>query len=125
MPPEKMSDPQPIVPIEVTVIQGTGDRAPLASGLISTPADQPNIVVNVISPLVAILIRFLNTYLTTLVGLISAGMVTDIIPATDFVALVIACGKLSFAGAGLDALKNLVTIFGKLEGKFPLLTGNV
>jgi hypothetical protein len=31
----------------------------------------------------------------------------------------------ALAPAAIDLGKNLITIFGKLEGKYPLLTGNV
>jgi hypothetical protein len=131
MPPEdtsKTSPTAPIPPIPVTVV-GTATRgggAPLTTGTTATtPDQQPNLAITVIKPIVAIGVRFLNGYLTMLVGLVSAGMATNIIPAAGFVSLVAACAKLSFAGAGLGALKDCVTIFGRLEGKFPLATGSV
>ena len=80
-----------------------------------------------ISPIkiAAISIRFINSYLTMLVGLVGAGMVSNIIPAHDFIQLVQSCAKLSLAGAGFSFLKDLVTVFGNLEKKYPLLTGNI
>lgn len=120
------TEPVQIPPVEVTVI-GTGTGAsPLTTGTTgTTPDHQPNILVTVISPLMAILIRFANAYLTMLVGLITAGMATNIIPASDFLHLVKACAQLSVAGAGLGLLKDLVTVFGGLERKYPLATGSV
>lgn len=126
----KQTDPSPLPPVSVTVIgQGgvTGGPAPMRSGTIATTpaAHQPNLLITVISPLLAILIRFLNTYLTILVGLVAAGMTSDAIPSTDFLHLLLTCAGLSVAGAGMGLLKDLVTVFGRLESKFPLLTGNV
>ena len=126
----KTTDPTPLAPVAVTVI-GTGPVSggpdPLATGDVATTpsSNQPNLRVVVIGPLVAIMIRFLNTYLTVLVGLVGAGLTSDIIPANDFMHLVMRCAQLSFAGAGFGLLKDFATVFGKLEGKYPLLTGNV
>ena len=111
--------------INVALIN-TGDGETLTSGMKArTVAGQPNLVLTVVTPLAAILIRFGNNYLTMLVGLISAGMISDVLPAMEFWSLVRACAQLSIAGAGLNALKDIVTIFGKLEGRFPLSTGSV
>lgn len=130
MPPVKTTEPADLHPVAVTVI-GTGSAVagpnPIETGTVATTpaAHQPNLVVQVISPLMAILIRFVNAYLTILVGLVAAGMTSDVIPYSDFGSLVWKCAGLSVAGAGLGFLKDLVTIFGRLEGKYPLLTGNV
>ena len=126
---EKTTESQPLAPIAVTVV-GTGSGKALdmpGVGLVATtPAEhQPNVLVNVISPVVALSIRFANMYLTILVGLVAAGMTSDAIPYTDFASLVWKCAGLSVAGAGLDLGKNLITIFGRLESRYPLLTGNV
>lgn len=127
---EKVTESTELRPVAVTVI-GTGPvaagPAPLQTGVVATtPAQhQPNLLVTVVSPLMAIAVRFVNNYLTILVGLIAAGMTSDVIPSADFASLVLKCAGLSVAGAGLGLLKDLVTIFGKLEGKYPLLTGNV
>lgn len=111
--------------VKVALI-GTGDGTmPEHGTVVETAEDQSNLVVVIVQPLVAILIRFANAYLITLVGLVTGGMATDIIPAADFAALVVSCAKLSLAGAGLGLLKDLVTIFGKLEQKYPLLTGSI
>lgn len=108
-------------PLAVTVIADE----PVKEIKVDTPDHLPDVIIKVVSPIAALLVRFINNYLTMLVSLVSAGMATDIIPAADFIHLVIACAKLSLATAGLALLKDLVTIFGKLEGKFPLLTGSV
>lgn len=106
----------PETPIVATMV-GTGD----GSRTIQTPAGQPDIIVNVIGPALGLSVRFANIYVTTIVGLLGAGMTTDVIPATDFKDLLWKCATLSVSAASLDFLKNLVTIFGRLEQKFPLL----
>lgn len=122
---DKMSSAEPMGPLQVTVI-GTGDANKIDSGTVgTTPKGEPNMIVTVINPVVAILVRFGNAFLTILSGLIAAEMVTNVIPYTDFGSLVIACAKLSVSGAGVGLIKDLVTVFGRLEHKFPLLTGSV
>lgn len=124
---EEKTEVTEIQPVKVTVVgMGTGAGTPLVSGVTAvTPDHLPNVVLKVISPVMAIAIRFINSFLVMLVSLVGAGMTTNIIPASDFLSLVLSCAKLSVAAAGFAALKDLVTIFGKLEGKYPLLTGSV
>lgn len=124
---QKMTESRPVEPVVATVI-GTGDSSRLPNGTIAeTPGRaQPNVVVKVIPPLAAIAVRFANAYLTTLVGLITAGLVgKDAIPSTDFAHLVLTCAGLSLAGPIVDMLKNLITVLGRLEGRYPLWTGSV
>lgn len=112
-------------PVVVATVDTTGGKLPERAYAETPGTATPNVIVQVVGPALAIFIRFINTYLTTLVGLVAAGMTSDIIPASDFVSLVWKCAQLSIAGAGLGLLKDLVTIFGKLETKYPLWTGNV
>ena len=111
----------------VTIIgTGTGDGTPLSTGVTAqTPDHLPNLVVRVVSPLMAILVRFVNTYLTFVVGTVTAGMTSDLLPYHDFYTLLVFAAKLGISGAVLGLLKDCVTIFGKLEGKFPLGTGSI
>ena len=115
--------------VGVTVIAIPGGSVPPTprseTSTAHTAAHMPDLVVTVISPLVAITIRCLNTYLTVLVGLVAAGMTSDALPSRDFAELVWKCAGLSFAGAGLGLLKDCVTIFGRLESKYPLMTGSI
>jgi len=123
---EKTTLSRPVEPVTVAII-GTGDGGKLPTGTEAVTPGQhaPNIVVQVVGPLLAITIRFVNAYLTAISGLILAGMATQIIPARDFVDLVWKCAGLSVAGAGLEQIKDLITVFGGLEKKFPLATGSV
>lgn len=117
----------PIPPPVVIAAVDTSSHAEMPQHLVAeTPGTAPNVVVQFVGPVMAILIRLINNYLTMLVGLIAAGTADGkLIPATDFVDMVLKCAQLAVAGAGLAFLKDLVTIFGKLESKYPLWTGNV
>jgi hypothetical protein len=113
-------------PVPVTVI-GTGDGL-VQGAKATTPPDQPNIVVNVVQPIVAIAVRCAYLFVTTLVGLLVAGMTPDgakLLYTSDFWHLLITCANLSIPVAGLGFLKDLVTVLGKLEGRYPLLTGGI
>lgn len=123
-----------IEPIQIAMVgtigtgsgTGTGAGHPITDGtVITTPDHMPNIVARVITPLAAILIRFANAYVTALIGLVTVGLTSDALPASDFAHLVIRCAGLSLAGPGVALMKDLVTILGNLEKKYPLLTGNV
>lgn len=115
-------------PIKVAIIDGTGDGgvAPLQSGtLLKTPDHQPNIIIKVVTPIAAIAVRFVNTFLTSLLGILTGAMATDVIQANDFMHLVYKCAGLAVAGACIGLLKDLITVFGKLEGRWPLATGSI
>lgn len=119
----------PIEPIRVALIgtdTGTGDGSPMRSGqVLVTPDHQPNLVIRVVTPIVALSIRFANAYLTALVGLVLAGMTTDALGTQDFTHLVVKCASLSLAGPAVALAKDLITILSGLERKFPLATGSV
>lgn len=108
-----------VAPIQALII-GTGDGGSTQQ-VVHTPAGQPNIVVTYITPLVALFVRFVDTFLTVLVATMTAGMTTSIIPAHDFFDLLCKCASLSVAGAVLGLLKDLLTVFTSLKQKFPLL----
>lgn len=106
-----------------------GGVAPTPSGTLAvTPEGQPDLIVNVVTPAVAILVRFVNSFLTSFVGLITAagiGVAGAAIPGADFGTVVQGAALASLAIAGVETLKNIVTIFGRLEGKYPLATGSI
>lgn len=126
-----MSEPKttvsrPVEPVVVTVI-GTGDGSRLADGTIATTVGlhEPNVIVTVIGPVLALSIRFANAYVTAMLGLLTVGLTTHALGAQDFLHLAIKCASLSLAGPTVALAKDVVTILGKLEQKFPLLTGSV
>ena len=110
--------------VPVTVIDN-GAAKQLEAGVVVTDGEQPNIVVKIVSPLMAIAVRFAHTLGTLMIGIISAGMVSDVLPVDQFSDLFWMSLKLSVSGAAVGAIKDVITILGKLEGKYPLLTGGV
>jgi hypothetical protein len=105
-------------PITVAVIDtGTGST-PLAAGIARTEGTQPNLRVKIVTPLMAISVRFANTFLVTFMGIIGP---SAYLFGLDIKKVVL----LALSAAILDCGKNLITVFGRLESKFPLATGNV
>jgi len=119
-------------PLKVTLIADTGDGgipSHMHDQTVVTPGSAtPNLVVQVVPVALALVVRFGNAYVTTLVGIASAMMTPygqDMIPSGDFADVLSKAALLAISGPTVALLKDLVTIFGKLEGKFPLMTGNV
>lgn len=119
-----------IPPVAATIIgMPLQSGAPLQNGTVAVTEDHhPNVVMRVVTPVVAIAVRFVNLYLTTLVGLLVAAMTPiggKLLYSRDFWHMVLLCSSLSFPGAFLGLLKDLITVFGRLEGKYPLGTGSI
>ena len=111
-------------PVSVTVL-GTGDGL-VKGAKATTPPDQPNIVLNVVQPLVAIAVRFGNVFCVSLSGSLAAGgMTSTIIPHAYFGQMVKPAIILAACIAGMGLVKDLGTVFMGLEKRFPLLTGSV
>lgn len=126
---EKTTVSRPVEPIKIAVA-AVGDATKLATGTeaITVGSHEPNIVVTVVQPLLAISIRFVNVFLVQFVGLLVAGMTPAggrLLYTGDFAHLLLVCASLALPGAGLNFFKDLVTVFGRLEQKYPLLTGSV
>ena len=126
---DKTTLSRPVEPVQVAVID-TGDVKRLSSGAeaVTQGAHTPNLVVTVVGPARAIAIRFVNTFLAQFVGLIVAGMTpagSKLLYTGDFVHLTVVCASLALPGAALSFFKDCLTIFGRLEQKFPLMTGSV
>lgn len=92
-----------------------------------TPAGTPNIAVHVIGPAVALLVRFAHLFGLTWLALMALGGMTgqEILPWTDLSQLATKCAYAASITAGMGAAKDIVTLLGKLEQRFPFLTGNV
>ena len=111
---------QPTPPVQVAVIgtSGTGD-----GGLIGVTAVTPDLLPNlsvtkVVAPLMAILVRAGNTFFAALSGTVTANAFMHY---GDFRMQVI----IALTATGVGVVKDCATIFGKLEGKYPLLTGSI
>lgn len=115
-----------IPPVTVTVIK---DKETLPSGtVIPMPGDHPNIIQNVVTPFVAILVRAINLFLITLSGLITGGLTpagSKLLGAPDFYHLILISAGFAVAPVGVGLIKDLITVFGKLEQKYPLGTGSI
>ena len=128
-----MSEIKP--PVPVTLI-GTSDNGlvPTTDRMVAhtVPSDQPNLYVKVITPILAIGIRALNLFLLTFSAVLSAeGLAatgfdpTNVIKIADFKQAVMVAAWLGFLSAFVGTVKNLITVFGQLEGKYPLASGSI
>jgi hypothetical protein len=132
---ELKTETLPIEPMKIAVVSGTGTGDggnPITSGTVATtPEHHPNLIITVVGPVMALVVRFINTFLTGWVGLLSGAPIIDkvagmqIFEFNDLGDLVTKSAIAALAPAVIGLGKDLITIFGKLEGKYPLLTGNV
>jgi hypothetical protein len=127
-------EPLPIEPVRVAIIggtgsgsTGTGDGAPIPSGtVLKTPDHQPNVVVQVVTPIVAVAVRAGNTFCVSVVATLTAGGLTgSVLPHADMAGLLRSAVILAASIAGVGALKDIATIFSGLEKRFPLASGSV
>jgi len=117
----KMSEPEPMAPMQATVISsGTGDGS-IVKQVIETPAGQPNIIIRVISPLFALSIRFAETFLTAFMGGTGLDTITTWAQIVDLKVSVETIFYLALATAALGLGKDLIVILGRLKQKYPLL----
>lgn len=122
---DKTTQSRSLAPVTVTAVT-TGDASRLADVVIETPGPhQPNLIVQAIPPVVALVVRFAKTFTIAWLGIVTGAMSSTILPFTDFQDLALKACSLSVAGAVIGLGKDLITIFGRLEQKYPLLTGNV
>jgi len=120
------------LPVTISLV-GTGTTegggvAPTPSGTIATtPGTQPNLIINVITPVVAILVRAINLFLVTFSGVITlAGVGGDkVLPVQDVQSALAVAAWAGVSAAGVGTVKNLITVFGRLEGKYPLASGSI
>jgi hypothetical protein len=125
-----LEDMQDLTALKVTMI-GTGDgtTSPEHGTVATTPGRAPNLVVIVVRPVVAVLVRFAHAYVAGLVALLAAIPATQgtgvAVPFTDFLDLLAKSSTLALAGPCLEALRDVVTLFSRLKDKYPLMSGNV
>jgi hypothetical protein len=122
----KTTEPRPVEPVKIAMV-GTGDGSRLPTGTIATTEGEhePNLIVKVVTPALAIAVRALNTFFTVMSGAVSGIGVTNVIPFSDFTDLLRKAAVVAVFAVLIGVIKDCATIFGRLEGKFPLLTGNV
>lgn len=115
------------LPIKVAVVAGSGTSTGDGRILVTTPGHGPDWLVKVISPAQAIAVRFVNTFGVQFIGLVTAAMTPvggHLLYTRDFLHMAVTCASLALPGALLGLAKDIFTVFGKLEGKYPLLTGS-
>jgi hypothetical protein len=111
-----MSDPS--VPQNTLVISDSG----MASGrVLRTPEGRRDLALLVITPLMAILVRALKTFLQTWIALMGASLTTDLIPARDFFHRAAICASLAVAASVMSVATNVSGLLTALGEKFPLL----
>ncbi len=116
---------EPIPPVPVTVISD-GASPSLAGTIATTPGAQPNLLVNVVTPIVAITVRFLNAFCVALSGaLVAGGLGQTVLPHGSLVDIVKPSIILALTIAGVGFIKDCATVFSGLEKKFPLASGSV
>lgn len=126
IPASKESAPQPIAPVVVTVI-GTGTTAaaaPLTTGTVgSTPDHQPNLVVQVVTPVAVIAVRSARAFFQVLAASVTgiqAGLLSSVVTPGDFWHTLHAGVVLASCAAVVCAIQNSAELFTKLAEKFPL-----
>lgn len=125
MPDEKLT---PLEPVHVTVVGGTGDGSATKQTLL-TPAGQPNIVATFIPTATALIVRWIDAFLTTFLAISGIGAAISIDAIRNLVPTHTALGGAvmeealfyAFVTATFGLLKDLTVIVGKLKAKFPLL----
>ncbi len=117
-----------IAPIAVTVMGGTGS-GDSSQRMIVTPAGQPNIIATFIPTATALLVRWIDTFLTTFLAISGVGAAISIDAIKNLVPSHAALGGqvmeeaifYALVTATFGSLKDLTVIVGKLKAKFPLL----
>lgn len=106
--------------VTAVVVGGTGNGETKTQNVV-TPAGQPDIKVVVVPTALALLVRFFDTFLTVVVGVLGVGGVTDVIPFTDFRDLLYKGAVTGFVAGSVGLIKDLAAVVGKLKQRFPLL----
>lgn len=120
---EKTTQSRPVEPMQVTII-GTGDgsRLPTGTEAKTEGEHQPNVVMNVVTPIMAMLVRGTKAFMVSWLGIMPVAGMTGIIPFTTFWDLTIKAAGLS-VGVGVMASGNMfLEILTKLDQKFPTWT---
>ena len=118
-------------PVQISIVGGTGSGGDVSNTppkmMAETASGQPDFVVNIIRPSLAIFVRFIHLFLTTFVGALTAAGIggENLLGATDFQGVVQHGALMALSVGGTGFLKDLVTVFSRLEGKYPLMTGSI
>ncbi len=119
--------PEP-APISVTVVGGTGSGDSTQQMLV-TPAGQPNVIATFIPTATALLVRWIDTFLTTFLAIsgigaaISIDAIKNLVPTHTAIGGAVMEEAIFYAlvTATFGSLKDLTVIVSKLKNKYPLL----
>ena len=127
MPDDKSVDTKPVtISIVGTGTGQGGGQAPTPDGTIAeTPKGQPNLRINVITPALALFIRAAHLFLVTFSGLLTADQLVLDLFDSQGMGPVIGAARAALAVVSAGFIKDLITIFSRLEGKHPLATGSI
>jgi hypothetical protein len=130
--PDPIPPPVPVVSASVeptppatgpVIVTLAANRAP-AGMTAATAVGHPDVIIKVVQPLMIITVRAARVFLQTLMGLLTAGTVAPkALPAADFAHLLLLCASLSVAPAAYCIGQNALELLGKLDQKYPTLSG--
>lgn len=120
---------QPMIePVHVTVLGGTGSGEATTRELV-TPAGQPNVIATFIPTATALVVRWIDAFLTTFLAISGVGAAISIEAIRNLVPTHSALGGAvmeeaifyAFVTATFGMIKDLTVIVGKLKARYPLL----
>ncbi len=110
------------MPEELVVVR-TNDMT-IPSGLVGiTPNTHKNVLIQVINPLTTMLVRALKVFIQSIVFLMPAVSVTNLLPASDFGHRLFVASSLSIGIAGMSILNSFLEILTDWDKKHPTLVG--
>lgn len=84
-----------------------------------TAVHLPDVLVRTVTPLAAIFVRTARVYVQSLLGLLTGGAITGMLPAHDFLTLLRLSAGLALGPAIICALQNAGELLGRIDQKFP------
>lgn len=111
-------------PVTVKVIGGTGEGRLIQDTLAQTPGTQANLIIKVVTPFAQILVRASRVFLQSVLGLLAAGTaVSKLLPAADFLHLLLLSASLSISITVICVIQNVIELLTKFDQSNPTLAG--
>lgn len=109
-------------PVVVTVSAASVPPS-IAQGTLITPVGQPNVTLKIVQPVTIIAVRAFRTFLQTLLGLLTAGLISpSTLGASDFLHLLGMCASLSLAPAIICIIQNMIELAARFDQSHPTIT---
>lgn len=112
-------------PIVVAAVGNTGTGTGSGDVVLETPDGHPNVTLKVITPFIAIVVRFVHLFLKTFAGSFTAEKAMEYFSSASVHHDINYALLAALATAGFGLVTDLITIFKGLEGKYPLATGSI